>query len=405
MDQGGGDFGSTTPNIRINPSQTGASRRVGQTTPVQPLPPQPGPPKAGIPLKIWLIAGAALFLLLIVAAGLVWYLTREPGFTMIVRGAPPGSDVFVDNRPRGVTSADGTIRVTGLKSGKRLVRISHEGYDDFNTSVIGKDGEEKSIIAQPTQAAAKKSDPNEIDYNGPMVLIPAGEFTMGADNQNPNEKPVHKVNLPDYYIDKFEVTNEQYKKFCDATKRKYPTDPWWGKNYFAQPKLPVVGVDFADASAYAAWANKRLPTEQEWEKAASWGPGQATKRMWPWGDKPETGRANLGSQHATAVGANVSGASAYGVQDMAGNVMEWVDALYQPYPGNTATDPNFGTANRVVRGGHFRSTDNDARTTRRIYSPPKFSVAEQKERAWLIGFRCVVPANDAKLQEHLRSQK
>jgi iron(II)-dependent oxidoreductase len=169
--------------------------------------------------------------------------------------------------------------------------------------------------------------------------------------------------------------------------------------------MPVVGLNFADASAYAAWAGKRLPTEEEWEKAASWGPSADKKRMWPWGDSSEAGRATLGADHTTAIGSNPSGASAYGVQDMAGNVLEWVNAFYQPYPGNTATDPNFGTVNRVVRGGSFHSDIEDARTTRRIYSPPQFSAAEQKERSWLIGFRCVVSANDPKLQERLSSQK
>lgn len=403
MDQGGGDFGATTPNIRIPSAQARAGHTTEQRAPApgQPTPP-PAPRRSKSPL-IWFLVGGGLFLVLIAVAVLVIYLLLpEPGFTMIVRGAPSGSNVYVDSQLRGVTSADGSIRVT-LASGRHLVRVTQEGYNEFTAQVVGKDGEEKPIIAQMAQV--KKSDPNEIDYHGPMILIPAGEFTMGDDTHNPNEKPAHKVTLPDYYIDKFEVTNEQYKKFCVETKRKCPTDPWWGKDYFNQPKMPVVGIDFDDASAYAAWAGKRLPTEQEWEKAASWGPGNATKRMWPWGNTFETGRATLGSEHATAVGTNANGASAYGVHDMAGNVLEWVDAFYQPYPGGAATDPNFGTANRVVRGGRFRSDAEDARTTRRIYTPPKFTAAEVKERTWLIGFRCVVSANDPKLQEHLRSQK
>lgn len=402
MDQGEGDFGATTPNIRIPSSQAGAGRTTELRTPRQTSPPPPVPPRSRFPL-IWLLAGGGLFLVLIVLAVLIVFLTRpEPGFTMIVRGAPSGSNVYVDNQLRGVTTADGSIRVT-LPSGRHLVRVSQEGYTEFNTSVVGKDGDEKPVIAQMTQV--KKSDPGEIDYYGRMVLIPAGEFTMGDDSHNPNEKPAHKVTLPDYYIDKFEVTNEQYKKFCVETKRACPTNPWWDEKYFDQGNMPVVGVDFDDASAYALWAGKRLPTEEEWEKAASWGPGEATKRMWPWGNTFETGRATIGSNHSTAVGTNANGASAYGVHDMAGNVLEWVNAYYQPYKGNTATDPNFGTANRVVRGGHFRSETEDARTTRRIYTQPKFTAVQATQRTWLIGFRCVVSANDPKLQEHLRSQK
>ena len=90
---------------------------------------------------------------------------------------------------------------------------------------------------------------------------------------------------------------------------------------------------------------------------------------------------------------------------MAGNVLEWVDAFYQPYPNNTAADPHFGTTKRVVRGGSFHSEVEAARTSRRIYAPAEFTAEEKKERSWLIGFRCAVSANEPKLQERLRSQK
>jgi formylglycine-generating enzyme required for sulfatase activity len=169
--------------------------------------------------------------------------------------------------------------------------------------------------------------------------------------------------------------------------------------------MPVVGVNFADASAYAAWAGKRLPTEEEWEKAASWGPDATKKRMWPWGDSSNASQATLNANHPTPVGSKPTGASAYGVQDMAGNVLEWVDSFYQAYPNNTATDPNFGSTNRVVRGGNFHSDVDAARTSRRIYAPAEFSAEEKKERSWLIGFRCAVSANDPKVQDRLRIQK
>ncbi len=374
------DFGSTTPVIqpqggtgRLPPPQSGQK------------PPPVRPVRRGVPTWIWL-AGAGVFAVAaVMALVLIYFLFRQPGFTMVVRGAPPASDVFVDNISRGVTSSDGAIRVTGLKAGKRVVRVSHDGYIDFNTTVTGQDGDLRTVVAQLVTSNAQPSLPKEIDYNGSMVLIGAGEFIMGDDNHNPDEKPAHKVTLPDFYIDKFEVTNERYKKFCDAT-------------------MPVVGVNFADASAYAAWAGKRLPTEEEWEKAASWGPSDK-KRVWPWGDSADTVPATLNADQPTAVGAKPNGASAYGVQDMAGNVLEWVDAFYQPYPNNTAADPHFGTTKRVVRGGSFHSEVEAARTSRRIYAPAEFTAEEKKERSWLIGFRCAVSANEPKLQERLRSQK
>jgi gamma-glutamyl hercynylcysteine S-oxide synthase len=200
------------------------------------------------------------------------------------------------------------------------------------------------------------------------------------------------------------VSNAQYKRFCDETKRPYPTNPHWDNAYFKDnPDAPVVGVNWNDAAEYARWAGKRLPTEEEWEKAASWDPSSQQKRQWPWGNNPEPGRITLGSDHPTAVGHQPGGNSAYGVQDMAGSVAEWVDAFFQPYPGNQAPDQNYGPKNRVVRGGHFRLDINDVRTTARFYHGPEFESAEKKLRSWLTGFRCAVSADDPRLREFLRS--
>jgi formylglycine-generating enzyme required for sulfatase activity len=394
------DFSVTTPLERPRGATT-----LSPPPQKPPAPPTPGPPRRRIPIWAWLAGAGALLLVGILALALIYILFRQPGFTLVVRGAPPASNVYVDNISRGVTSSDGSIHVTGLKAGKRAVRVSHEGYTDFNDNVTGQRGEVKTVVAEMSPNTSQQGLPKEIDYNGAMILIAAGEFTMGDDNHQPDEKPAHKVKLPDFYIDKFEVTNEWYKKFCDATKRPYPTNPWWDNSYFNKPKMPVVGVNFADASAYAEWAGKRLPTEQEWEKAASWGPTGDKKRMWPWGDSEKVSAAVLNTNHPLNVGSKQSGGSAYGVQDMAGNVLEWVDALYQAYPNNSSPDPNFGTGNRVVRGGTFRSNVQGARTTDRVYAPPEFSAEEKKERSWLIGFRCAVSANEPKLQERLRTQK
>ena len=400
-----GDFGATTPNIRPG---TSPNYQAPQGPPQYPPPPgAPPAKKRGIPIWVWLLLGAFLIFLLVAVAGVLYYVTRSPGFTLVVVGAPPGSNVYVDNVRRGTTKADGTIQVQELKAGKRILRVSHDGYEDFNTSVTGKDGEVKRIPAQltPTGTAEepKTGLPAEVDYNGPMLLVGAGEFTMGDDAHQDDEKPAHKVTLPDFYIDKFEVSNEQYKKFCDATKHAYPTDPWWDTQYFkAHPKSPVLGVNWDDANAYAKWAGKRLPTEEEWEKAASWDASAQKKRQFPWGDTPDTSKANMGgTKRTTDVGQYAGGASPYGAQDMAGNVAEWVDSFYQPYPGGGASSADFGTTNRIVRGGTYKGDAEDARTTRRLYHPPLLSEAEKKNRAFLIGFRCAISADDAKLQERL----
>jgi len=400
------DYGATVRNIRL-PEGTGRQPTQYTEPPPTQRPPQPPPKKRGIPIWVWLGAAGALFVMFVAVVLVVYFfLLREPGFTMIVRGAPAGSDVYVDNISRGVTSADGSIRVPGLKAGKKMVRVSHAGYNDFNTSVAGKDGEVRTVIAQLTPTESKPAGlANEIDYNGPMLLIGAGEFVMGSDKHKPDEKPAHKVTLPDFYIDKFEVTNEQFKRFCDETGREYPSNPWWDDNYFTKPRAPVLGVSWDDAAAYAKWAGKRLPTEQEWEKAASWDPGSQTKRLWPWGDSADKTRANMGgTNRTTEVGKFPSGATPYGVHDMAGNVAEWVDSYYQAYPGNEGANSEFGTQNRVVRGGTYKGSADDARTTRRLFHTPELADSERANRAFLIGFRCAISADDPRLQEQAGSR-
>src|SRR6266487_6773233 len=145
-DRADADYGQTTPliptpggTVPLKPAQPPQSR---------PTPPPSAPARRGIPIWVWLGGAAALLLFAVVAVVLVYFLLRQPGFTMIVRGAPPGSDVFVDNISRGVTAADGSIKVPGLKAGKRVVRVSRDGYVDFNTTVSGQDGDVRIVVAQ-----------------------------------------------------------------------------------------------------------------------------------------------------------------------------------------------------------------------------------------------------------------
>lgn len=401
------DLGATIQNVRA-PSKVGrGGPNISEPPPRQA--PSPAPRRRGIPTWAWIAGGAAFLGLLVVVFVVVYFfLMSEPGFTIVIRGAPGGSNVFVDNISRGVTSADGSIRVPGLKAGKRLVRVSHDGYEDYNTSVSGKDGEVRPVVAQLTSKTAPKtaSLPQEIDYGGRMVLVPAGEFIMGDDSHNDDEKPAHKVTLPDFYIDKFEVTNSQFKKFCDETGHPTPTNPWWDNSYFIKrPRAPVLGVSWDDAAAYAKWAGKRLPTEEEWEKAASWDATAQKKRQWPWGDGPDKSRANYeGAGRTTDVGQFSGGVSPYGVEDMAGNIGEWVDSYYQPYAGNQKVVPEFGTQNRVVRGGTYRGSADDARTTRRLFHAPQLNEEEKKNRAFLIGFRCAISADDPRLADRVGSR-
>ena len=125
-----------------------------------------------------------------------------------------------------------------------------------------------------------------------MVLIPAGSFKMGSNNGKDNEKPVHTVYVDAFYMDKYEVTNAQYRKFMSATGHREPK--YWDYSDYNQPNQPVVAVSWNDATAYARWAGKRLPTEAEWEKAAR---GGLEGREYPWGDTIDSSKARYNRQN------------------------------------------------------------------------------------------------------------
>src|SRR5262245_26765185 len=178
------------------------------------------------------------------------------------------------------------------------------------------------------------------------VQIPAGPFTQGSTRGDEDERPARKVTLKAFSIDRTEVTRGDYAT-CVAAKRCKPAphEPAAGAS---DPKLPMTDVDWSDAQAYCKFAGARLPTEAEWEKAARGDDG----REYPWGNEAACDRANWGNfegegpcaaqnpGHPVAVGAYPTGASPYGVQDLGGNVWEWVADKYEDEPDR-----------RVVRGG------------------------------------------------------
>lgn len=369
------------------------------------------PPRQGsrgsrsLPRWVWWASGAAA-LVLVVAVMVVPMLFASSGFTLIVKGAPVGSDVYVDNKRVGIPVNDGTIRVFGLDAtqGRRNVRVSCEGCQDFQDSVAGGDGEQKELSVSMSCGGGEQS---EIDYNGKMILIPAGEFEMGDDSHDQNERPRHKRQVAAYYIDKFEVTNKQYRQFCTEKNLPLPPNPIWDPHYFENnPDSPVVGVSWEEATKYAEWAGKNLVSEEQWEKAASWDPKKNEKREYPWGNTAEVGRANIGSGKPAAVGQYANDVSAYGVHDLAGNVPEWVADDYQPYKGNAGQDSHFGEGNKVVRGANFgRTTLADARTTARIPRAPAYNPQELAQHSYVIGFRCSIKADDPRLKEFLRKKR
>jgi formylglycine-generating enzyme required for sulfatase activity len=213
-----------------------------------------------------------------------------------------------------------------------------------------------------------------------MILIPAGEFLMGS-SEDDNEKPPHKVYLDTFYIARYPVTNADYKKFVEAKKYSRRPDHWKnGKIPQSKEDHPVVNVTWQDAVAYCKWAGGRLPTEAEWEKAASWDDARREKRRYPWGkdfDKNKCNSSELGTGGTTPVGAYSAkgGDSPYGISDMAGNVWEWCSSLYREYPYRVDDGREYMQKSgdfRVLRGGSCDSDPGYARCAYRLRLGPDY---------------------------------
>ncbi|MFQ5735523.1 MAG: formylglycine-generating enzyme family protein [Thermodesulfobacteriota bacterium] len=199
---------------------------------------------------------------------------------------------------------------------------------------------------EPARPGAAAKAPRE------MVLVPSGEFTMGSNEWWPKSQPEYKASVKAFYIDRYEVTNERYKEFVDATGRPAPRHWIGGRIPPGKRDHPVVYVTWYDADAFCRWEGKRLPTEVEWEKAARGTDG----RTFPWGDKFDKDKGNTpqyGNGDTMPVGSFENGKSPYGAYDMAGNAFEWVDNWFQPYPGNTHPDENYGKKYKVLKGGSW----------------------------------------------------
>jgi len=193
-----------------------------------------------------------------------------------------------------------------------------------------------------------------------MVRVAAGTYVIGRDDGDELAGPKHTATLASFFIDKTEVTNREYKRFVDAAGHAAPKV--WQERAFPDGKgnYPVTDVTWQDASDYASWAGKRLPTEAEWEAAAR---GRDAS-IYPWGNAWRTDLANIGTAGITEVGKFPEGASPSGALDMIGNVWEWTSDEFKLYPGNTARLRELvgsGVVYRVIRGGAYDcSKKNDA---------------------------------------------
>ena len=256
-------------------------------------------------------------------------------------------------------------------------------------------------------------------HSGPMILVPAGEFAMGADRPTPSgqeaflpgelgryfgfETPPHAVWLDEFLIDAFEVTNAQYAIFLNNLGQFENGDDFldWGASDLQRQAgrvvvrnryddHPITGANWHGAHSYCQWVQKRLPSEAEWEKSARGVDG----RTYPWGRRSDTSRANyhqLNTARTAAVGSFGGGVSPYGVHDMAGNVAEWVadwydDTYYGRAPYRNPAGPDHATY-KVIRGGSWEMTSGEVRTSYREVVPPSFQARD-------VGFRCAQVATE-----------
>jgi formylglycine-generating enzyme required for sulfatase activity len=253
-----------------------------------------------------------------------------------------------------------------------------------------------------------------------MLLVPGGPFIMGADTGGElDEHPAHRVNIPAFWLDVTEVTNEAWDR-CGMAKVCPPPDAtsagrngFGGDARFRGPRQPVSAITWDSARQYCAWLGKRLPTEAEWEKAAR----GTDARRYPWGnEEPTPDRAVFSGTGVTAdVGTHPRGAGPYGHQDLGGNVWEWVEDVYDPFAytrpsagagkgssceeamealddlrkrnkqGFTGSNPIPTACERVLRGGAFNYPGPGLRASNRVHHAPHY-------RLVMSGFRCAKSA-------------
>ncbi|MEA3440437.1 MAG: formylglycine-generating enzyme family protein [Chloroflexota bacterium] len=234
------------------------------------------------------------------------------------------------------------------------------------------------------------------DFSVPMVLIAVGSFEMGSENSDPNESPVHTVDLAAFYMDVYEVTNVRYLEcveagICSEHNATEINDPMLAN-------FPMRNVSWYEANTYCKWRGAQLPTEAQWEKAAR---GGSVGKLYPWGDDDpicEFGAVN-GAKFDDEADCHDTGPepvgsyapNGYGLYDMAGNVVEWTldwlaDDYYSHSPWENPLGPDSGKY-KVVRGGSWHTGTDTLLIAHRYGVLPRFAYN-------LLGFRCVVSISE-----------
>jgi iron(II)-dependent oxidoreductase len=282
----------------------------------------------------------------------------------VIEGFMEWKGAWRGHRSESLRQTGGPVLVEGIwqECGEKFPRMywmgRYYGFIDENS------GPDQPMKKPATVPATEDKTP------AGMVYVPTGEFTMGSEVGDNDERPERRVKVDAFYIDRYEVSNTDFKKFKPEHEFKS-----------GEENHAVSDITWEEADAYAKWAGKRLPTETEWEKAAR----GADARMFPWGDTWVPGIV-LPYDRGPVDGLPY-GASPYGCEQMAGNVWEWVDDWYKPYPGNEVESPAYGEKFKVIRGGADFNGVTDYRTTARFYVDPKSRI-----HGYAIGFRCAMDA-------------
>lgn len=347
---------------------------------------------------------------------------------------PPGVEALYDafTHPRAVRSRLPLLPPVEARAfcaevrGRVLDRLGHlsDGPDDLGEDpfsfamVVSHEQQHDETMLQtlnlrsgpPLLGAGPPLPTGRPGVAGTSVLVPGGPFVLGVDAADEpfsldNERPAHVVDVPAFRIGRVPVTNAEYAAF--VADGGYTTPLWWSDRGWSHrqatglarpqfwgtegtrtrfgvveelpPDQPVQHVSFFEAEAYAAWAGARLPTEAEWEKSAVWDPTTGRRRRWPWGSAGPTGAlANLGGAalRPAPVGAYPAGASAYGAEQLMGDVWEWTSSSFEPWPGfrpmlyRQYSQPFFGGDYRVLRGGSWAVAPSILRPSFRNWDHP-----------------------------------
>jgi formylglycine-generating enzyme required for sulfatase activity len=314
------------------------------------------------------------------------YIAYRAG-TLEITGTPAGADVYVDGMHRGALP----LTLRDIVKGSHSIEVKEDGYEDAREAAAVQGGFGAKV------SVALKKKPQVTQPEG-FVMVDGGTFRMGDTfgAGNADEKPVHTVTVSSFFLSTYEVTFDQYDRFCDETGRSKPGDNRWGRG-----SRPAINVRWFDAAEYCNWLSRkegltsfytisgtsagmnwsangyRLPTEAEWEYAAKGGK-QSKGTRYSGGDSPDAVAWNWGNSGRKTQPVGGKQANELGLYDMSGNVWEWCNDLYgeRYYASSPSTDPRGSDSGqyRVLRGGSWADNSDYLRASARIRIRPDLTL-------------------------------